>query len=750
MNPSDQVPDSSFMADLRREFAPDQLVTNLAAGLVAGAIELTVVVAFATLIFSGDMVDYVPRGMGFMLMGGIAIAVALAFGSSIQSVIAGPQDSSAAIIALIVLALANDMTGASHEAVFITTIAAMTIAALGTGLVFFLFGVFDQGNLVRFIPYPVIGGFLAGTGLLLLEGGISIMAEVTVNPTELDAFTNLDLITKWLPGMLFAVTLTVLIRRYSHALLVPGVLLATAAIFYGALLTSGTSISEATEQGWLMEKFQASAGGLWQPLSLSEWEVVDWDALGNQAGNFAAIIIVSLISILLNATGLELATERDVNLNQDLQAAGIGNMFLGLGGGLVGFHLLSSSALSYRMGSRSRLPGLIAAGMFVLALFVGGNLIVYFPKLILGGLVLFLGLDFLISWLYDTWAKLPKIDFAIIVLIMLVIERVGFLEGIGLGMVVSIVSFVVNYSRVNVIKHTFTGQTYRSAVLRPLAQNNLLDNYGDELIILKLQGFVFFGTANRLFEEVRDRFHDPDCAHRGCVLLDFHAVTGLDSSATLSFVKMRQLAQQHEAVLLFTALSPQVRQQLEPDVLQGDADPVCKIFIDMDHGVEWAENQIINKHQTQLARPSTDHLAEQLESTLTDHQLAANLIKYLTHDKVAAGICLVRQGDPPSSVIFVWQGCITIQLEREQARPVRLRTMTESTFVGEIGVYLNRPATASVIAVTPASISYLTVEALQRMEAEEPEVASAFHRFMARSLSERVMQTTNTLKALID
>ena len=740
----------SFMTTLRREFPPDNLVSSVSVGLVSGIMNLTIMFALATLVFSGDLSAFVPRGLGLLLMSCAVLCTVLALGSSVPTVFATSQDSPAAIMALVALALSEAMAGAGENALFATTVAALTLTALGTGLVFFLIGWFNLGNLVRFIPFPVIGGFMAGTGVLLLEGGVSIMADVPVSPTDLDAFTDLDLIARWLPGVVFAILLTLVLRRHNHALLVPAALAVAAAIFFVVLAITGTSMAEATEQGWLLEKFEAGSGGLWQPLSRSDWEAVDWDALAAQAGNFVSISIVSVIALLLNATGLELAIERDVNLNRELKIAGIANVILGLGGGLVGYHVLGGSVLAHRMGARSRLSGLILALVFVLALFVGGSMLVYFPKLALGGLVLFLAIDFLVVWVFETWARLPKIDFAIILLIMAVIERIGFLEGIALGMVVSVILFVVNYSRIDVIKHTLTGQTYRSAVLRPRHQGAILDRHGEELVIFKLQGFVFFGTANRLLDEVRACLDNPEGDFRRCVLLDFQAVTGLDSSATLSFTKMRQLAQQHGATLILTALSPEICQQLQPDVITGADDVLCRTFVDMDHGVEWAEGQILAAHHDPAAVPPGDDFGPLLESTLTDASRALDLLNYLAHDDVEAGAYLVRQGDPPRGLIFIQRGSITIQLEREDAPPVRLRRVTDHTFVGEIGLYLDQPATASVVADGPARISVLTPDALRRMEADDPELASALHRFMARSLAERVTQTTNTLNALID
>jgi SulP family sulfate permease len=740
------LPRLDFWSQLRKELHPNRLVPGLAAGVVAAMLIITVSVAFATLIFSGNLSGYVPNGIGFLLFGAVIFAVLTAVFSSFQAVIANPQDSPAAIMALVAVAVADQMRAAPDK-MFITVVAALTLSTCATGIIFLALGFFKQGNLVRYVPYPVIGGFLAGTGLLLVQGAISVMAEVSVSPSQLDAFTHVDTIVKWLPGLIFAVLLLVLLRRYSHFLLVPGMLIGAVAVFYVVLLVSGTSISDAKDAGWLMNAFPKTQSGLWRPLSPADWGKVDWTVLGGQIGDLAAVTVVSVIALLLNATGLELATEQDADLNRELKAAGLSNVVAGLGGGLVGYHGLGPSALSYRMGARGRLPGFFLALLCAVAILVGGSLLSYFPKTVLGGLLLLLGLDFLVTWLYDAWFKLPLADYLIVVLIMVVINVVGFLEGIGVGIVVAGVLFVLSYSRIGVVKHRLSGAAFRSNVVRPPLHTLLLDEQGDWTCIFKLQGFLFFGTANGLLDRVRARLHEPPPPHY--IVLDFRLVSGLDSSAALSFAKMRQLAAAHHLTLCFCQLTPSIQAQLSREVFQGEDDPICHVFADLDHAAEWCENDTLHTLQSSGIVLDLMPLKERLARALTPDR-AGILMQYLERQEVDQGYVLMRQGDPPRGLFFVESGQVTVQLERENAAPLRLRKMSAGTIVGEMGMYLNQPASASVIADLPATLYYLSADALQRLTQEHPETASAFHGYMARFLAERLAQTTRTLQALVD
>jgi len=118
----------------------------------------------------------------------------------------------------------------------------------------------------------------------------------------------------------------------------------------------------------------------------------------------------------------------------------------------------------------------------------------------MGGVLLFLGLSFLYDWLYKSWSQLPWIDCVLIVLSRGDRYLFGFLEGVGVGLFVALVIFVVRYSRVSVVRHTLSGVNCHSSVDRSPGERHLLAQKGESLYILELHGFIFFGTANNLFE----------------------------------------------------------------------------------------------------------------------------------------------------------------------------------------------------------------------------------------------------------
>jgi SulP family sulfate permease len=738
--------DTRFLARIAQEFHPQRLVPSLTGGLIVGLIEVALAISFAALIFAGDLLSHVSNGIGLALFGAIVGSIAVALFCSLPGTVGGNQDAPAAILAVISAAIVSTMpAGSSSQETFLTVVAAIALTTLLTGTFFLALGYLKLGGLVRFLPYPVVGGFLAGTGWLLVTGAISMMAEIPLSISGLPALLQPEMLVRWLPGLILAIVMLLISNRSDHYLGMPGMILGAIILFYAIVWLSGSSVSELSAEGWFLGPFPKES--LWQPLNATDLANVNWSVIWGQAANAATILIVSVVALLLNASGLELTTEHDIELNRELRAAGVGNLVAGLGAGLVGYQQLSLSALNHKLGAFSRLAGLIAAGVCGLALLLGASVLSLFPTVVVGGLLLFLGLAFLYEWVYQTWFTFPKIDYFIILLILFVIAAVGFLEGVAVGIVAAIIMFVVNYSGVDVVKHELSGTTYQSRVTRSGRQRQILREQGDQLYLVQLQGFIFFGTANSLLEKVRQRVHQLELPPVRFVILDFRQVTGFDSTAMLSFAKIKQLAQSQDFTLVITHPSREIRRQLDTNGLVDEEGGVVRIFPDLDYGLEWYETEIL---LAAGAQPDEEHrtLKEQLEELLNSTVDVTSLLKYLERQRVDAGHHLMKQGDPPDDLYFIESGQVTARLELPGQDPIRLETMKGGRVVGEIGFYLGHTRTAAVVADEPSTVYRLTASALKEMEKNNPEAASLFHQIIVDLLAERVTHLINVVNAL--
>jgi SulP family sulfate permease len=720
-----------------------QFIPALTTGLIIGLVEVILAISFAALIFAGPLSPFVGHGIGLALAGGALSGIAVAVLSSLPGMSSGNQDVPAAIVAVAAAAIVAAMpAGAGRQEAFITVVVAIGITTTLTGLLLFALGLFGLGSLVRFIPYPVLGGFLAGTGWLLMHGALGIMVDTVPPLSALGQLFQPDPLLRWLPGVLLAVLIVVLLKRTASVLVLPGAVLGGAALFYGVAALGNLGIDGASAGGWLLGPFPS--GRLWPPLSLADLTHVHWPAIAAQAVNIAAIGLMSTIALLLNASGLELATRREVDFDRELRATGVGNIAAGLGCGLIGYQQLSLSAMNY-WGRGGRAGPILASLLCAAVLFFGGSALSFLPKVVLGGLLFYLGLAFFIEWVIDSWSILPRTDYAIILLILLVTAVVGFMEAVGVGLLVAVVLFVVNYSRIDIVRDELTGALMQSRVTRRPAQRQFLRSHGSELHILRLQGFIFFGTADRLVDRVRRRLEDRAQRPPRYLLLDFRRVTGIDSTALWGFGRMQQLARSHGVSLVLTDVSDAIRRQfMGSDTL----DEAVPIFADLDRGCEWCETMLLASPENADSSSYTDPLRQELLRILGHEEVVRNLLAYFERQEVPAGNYLIRQGDKPDVLFLIESGRVTAQLERAAGETARLQTMEGGHVLGELGFFLGMERTADVIADTPSVVYGLSQQARERMCAHDPAVASAFHQLIVHLLAERVVHLVTVVDAL--
>ncbi len=675
----------------------------------------------------------------------------LALRSSVRGAVAITQDAPCAIMGLAAASVAAGLPAAAgSNEVYVTIVAMISASTLITGGTFYLLGRFRLGNLIRFIPYPVVGGFLAGIGWLLFKGGADVMTGLSLGPSNLAELLDRPLLLKWVPGVGLAGVLLFVSKRFKHYLAMPSTLVCMVALYYLVLAAAGVSVSSAAERGWLLGPFPE--GALWKPLSPAVLSGVDWGLIFQQGGAFGTVVLLSTISILLNMSGLELIMRRDVDLNHELRTAGLANGLAGLGGSPSGYPTLSLSALGFKLGADSRLIGLTSAVLCGVCLFLGAGPLSYLPRCLAGALLLFVGLEFLLDWVHKGWSRLPRTDYVLVVLILGVIAVFGFLKGVAAGVVVAVLLFIVRYSRVEVVRMALSGRTLRSKVDRAVPLKWILRRRGDCLQVLFLQGFLFFGTANRLFERVSDLASREDGSRLRFLVFDFRQVTGLDSSAVNSFARMEQLAEARGFMLLLTHLAPGPAAGFEREGLTGGESPWVLVFPNLDRALEWCEERILASEEgagQELLEAAYEDTMERLRQQEDVENLVRELEGRLENLRLDAGEVLIRQGDPPAGLYFVESGEVTVWLDRGGDAATRLRTCGMGSVVGEMSLYREAEATATVTVSKPAVVHHLSREALEALEEADPGLAARLHRTLARQIADRLADARITVHSLI-
>jgi sulfate permease, SulP family len=725
-------------------------------GLVIGVTEVALASSFGALIFSGRLASRLPAGIGLVLFGEAACALLVALGSSIRGVVSTSQDSPAAVVALMAAAVAGRFAVGSEEA-FLTVVALIAVTTIATGLFLLVVGTFRLGDLSRFIPHPVMGGFLAGTGWLLVKGGFSITTGTSLTWSTLGSFTHTSMLARWVPAVAFAAVVTVLTRRWHHPLLLPAAVVAGAGLFYAVLAGGGWSIAQARTGGWLPVSFPG--GQLWHPWTWSAVSTADWSKVLAQAATLPSLLVVSLVALLLNLSGIELSLGRDVEVNRELRVTGLANVVAGIGGGTVCFPSVSVTVLAHNAKAHSRWVGVTLAAVCVLAIGAGAGVVALIPNVLLGALIIFYGLGMLWEWVVDAATELPFAEYLVVILIVGVVAAAGFLAGVAVGVVSAVVLFAVNYSRTDVVKHALSGRTYQSKAERRAGQTQLLRDSGDQIFIMELQGFVFFGTAHSLLQRMIARARARDLDPLRFLIVDFRQVSGLDSSAAMSFTRAWQLARSEGFMLVLTDLSPSVSRVLR-HLISPPPDGI-EVFADLDRGLEWCEDQLLSRDTEESPTSHDDGLRAQLARGLPVDVEPERFLAHLERVEVPAHHRLIRQGDPSDELYFLESGRLTVILEprggadgeiaTDGALPtgMRLRTMGPGAVVGELALYLGTPRTASVVTETPSVVYRLSRGTMDQLADAEPALAAALHRLFAVLLAERLADTLRTVEALL-
>ena len=218
----------------------------------------------------------------------------------------------------------------------------MVVTSLATGLVFLLMGYFGLGEIARFVPFPVIGGLLAGTGYLILVGALGILGVGSVGD-----LTSGDAVGLFWPGVLLAALFFIASRRRWPSWVYLAFLAGGIIGFHAVTQVSGVDKAESLQRGWLLGPFPE--GGLWPGPALDALAGADWGAIGGEAASLATILLIVPITLLLYISALEVETKLDIDMNAELRATGWANMAAGAVGGPPGYLYLADTLITQRL-----------------------------------------------------------------------------------------------------------------------------------------------------------------------------------------------------------------------------------------------------------------------------------------------------------------------------------------------------------------------------------------------------------------
>jgi SulP family sulfate permease len=679
-------------------------------------------------------------GVSVTFISSAVLAAVIALGSSLPFAIAGPESSTAAMTGILAASLVERMVAADPSAALLAPVLiTLGLTTIATGIVLCCFGITRMGRAIRYVPYPVVGGFLGATGCLILFGAVRVITGHRLQFSTLDQFANHLTLYELAAASAMALILYLTWHRSRSPFGLPAILIGGVIVAHIMFWLAGISPAQAQASGWTFQPPPRVSFML--PWNAHEIGRYPWSALPDLVGNLIAVIFVTATSALFNTTGIEVAAHREANLERELYVTGIANMLSGAFGGYTGCISVSRSMLNFNSGGSGRLSGLTAAAISVLMLAVAPTLLGYMPKFVLGGLLLYLGVDQLHKWMIQSRRRLSLPEYLSLLAIIVIIVQWGFIAGILIGVVIGCATFALSAARIDSIKYSFDGSEYRSSLDRSRDAQMVLATHGRTIQGLNLQSYLFFGSANRLYQHVKALLHrHPECRF---LVFDFKLVTGIDSSAAYSFAQIKRTAHDRGIKLMLTHLPPAAEKALRSSEFISNE---VGVVAELDHALEWCENEVIAQYQG----------LEQEEASLRDWFVrllqaeddAAELIRRCQRLEVGAGEIIVRAGEPADSMHFILDGRVGIMIAADGDRTTRVRSLGRYTTIGEMGLVSQAPRSATIQAEVASILYVLGADQFEAIMTDDPALGRKLLTYFVSVMAERLSFANRTIAVL--
>ncbi len=715
----------------RKRGAGTAASTVVAAGAIA-LVQTGVSISYAALIFRDQLEPLLSTAVGAFILGGALVAILVGWRSTLPGVSAGSQDTVAVLVATLVVPATAELSGDVRD---VTALLMVASSSVMIGVTFLLLGRLKLGSLVRFIPHPVVGGFLAGTGWLMLTGGIRVMVNRDV------AWSNLGDVVgdRWqylLPGLALSLFVTLAVAMKFPPLSVSVGIVAATAMFFGVTL-GWSSIGAVEAGGWLIGPFPPSAG--WQAFSLSDVTAADWGVILGQVPALMAVTTVAVLGLLLNLSAIEVVADGEMDLNHELQVAGVGNLLAGGVGGVGGYHLVGDTTLARRLGVRTRVAPVAAGVLGILVIVAGDRIVELMPRAVAGGILAGLGASLLWGWLVTHLHPARWVDRLLGIGILVVIATFGALEGVVLGVVVAAVFFVIQYGRIDPVRYRLSGRAVRSRVERPDSVRSILDDVGDAIEVVVLDGYLFFGSAMRTVAIIREQCTRDRDNPLAFVVIDVSRVTGMDASAINALTRAIANLADDETRFIIAGADPSLQRGLADANLQD----IIGQFDTQDQALEYCEDELL----AQATAPRAQTLAAELDLALNGR--AEEFLRYCSTLEFPDGEVVIRSGADADSLFLIESGTLTVHLPGQRQIGSRLRKVGPGSILGEMAFVSGGTRTADVVANGVVTTHEFSRDDFDRLRASHPDIASDFQAFLLRLLSARVQGASEVVNELL-
>ncbi|HUZ31347.1 MAG TPA: SulP family inorganic anion transporter [Xanthobacteraceae bacterium] len=721
---------------------------DFAGGIVSAAVAIPLAVGYGMFALASLGENYFAAGALAGLASALLVAIACALLGDKTATVYAPRVNSTFFLGLLIYGLIH--SGAPEiTAGGVPLILAIAFSVVLVGGAFeALFGLVRLGTLIKFAPQPVMAGFQNAAALLLflVQLGNVCGFDHNVPFTQVPAHW-MDI--KPLSVIIAAITFAAMWNSRKLLPKVPpmlvGIVLGCTLYYLCRLLGLGTHLGPVIANGQRAELgvtafpyfFELKHGG--DLLAFAPTIV---------AGALALAIIASIDALL--CTKLVTAPgEPRRDGDRILLRLGIGNIAAACFGGITSGINIGASVTNRAFGGRTPLSVLVnaAALLIAIALFRWlGNI----PRVALSAVIMVIAVQHFDLWSLRLLGRLRDastslristvFDLLVVIVVAVLSIELNIVVAVFIGLALAVVLFVFHMSR-SIVRRTYRCDAVHSRKSRTGPEREFLDRAGGAVLVMDLQGALFFGTGETMAKAIESAL-GPGMS---CIILDLRRLTEMDSTGTSVLLDLQENLNRRKIDLLLAAgpHSAATQRLAEYGALPSFA---AHLFPDVDRAIERAEDDLLRAHEPASAGEIA--LSEAAVFAGFEPRQLSAVTALMVRQTYTEGSVVFREGDPGDEVMIVTQGTASAYLQLQNGANVRLATFVPGTVFGEVAILDRGPRTASVIADGDFVCYAMSRDDYAALAEKSPGAAIQFMAAVGRELSGRLRTANRTIHEL--
>ena len=716
-------------------------------GGAAMLVALPAAVAYGVTAYAALGPQYTAFGALAGLFGAIALGLlAPTFGGT-DRLISAPCAPAAAVLAAFAFEFVHQ--GVAPPVVVLL----MTVLGILSGAIQLLIGFLGVGRLIKYIPYPVVSGYLSGVGLVIIGSQLPKLMGVPDGVAWFSALLS-PALWDWRALAVGGATAGVMLLAPRLTRAVPGTVLGllAGALTYGGLAVGDPSLRTLEGNGLVIGELGASGAGYLE-LIAQRWREIGELRLvqvGNLVGSALTLAALLSIDTLKTSVVLDQMTRTRHDPDRELAAQGFANVVAATVGGMPGAGTMGASLVNLSSGAQTRISGIVEGALTLVAGLLLGAFVAWIPVAALGGVLIVVALRMIdTDPLRFLESRSTVLDFSVVLVVIGVALFVGLIAASAAGVVLSVVLFLREQVGGNVVRRKSLVSRRSSTWYRPEDELRILEARGDAAVIYELQGSLFFGTARQLYLTL-----EPDLLRVDFLILDFKRVQSVDVTAAHLLTLIRDALHERGALLILSNVReslPNGRNLREFLELSGVIDESGTVLVmpSLESAIEWVEERLlgeVSRDDTQLP-PLELHEIELFKGSRDDTM--ADLRACLEERIYLAGETIYRRGDSDANLYLLRGGEVKIMgYVGNSTRQYHIATFGRGEFFGGLAFLDHRPRGNDAVAARDCALYVLSLEKFNFLAEEHKRIAFMIVSKLARTLAIRLRHTDEELTLL--